>query len=99
MLAAPRPTKRPHLNPRCVPSLRMVRLMGPGNAEKPIPQAKPATAAIKIGSLPHMLLPGLRFVVVFRLFAVVRFVLVLLVVVLVVIVLFDFPPPRPRDVR
>src|ERR1039458_3354232 len=64
IVVAPSPMKTPHLKPRRAPSLRMVRLMGPGSEEKNTAQTKPANAATKIGCVSAMSVSSLRLVLV-----------------------------------
>src|ERR1035437_3432436 len=64
IVVAPSPMKKPHLKPRCAPSLRMVRLIGPGRQENAPAQAKPASAASRMGWDAAMSVSRLRFVLV-----------------------------------
>src|SRR4051812_26025290 len=49
MMDAPKPTSSAHLNPRWAPSLRMVRLIGPGTQDSNRAKINPTKAASGIG--------------------------------------------------
>src|SRR5690242_9458439 len=55
MTEAPKPISNAHQKPRCAPSLRMVRLMGPTGIEEKIkPQKKPDNVASRTGFMSAM---------------------------------------------
>jgi len=54
MTVAPRPISAAHLNPRCAPSFRIVRLIGPTGIESNRPLIRPVMPATRIGGSSSM---------------------------------------------
>src|ERR1035438_5580435 len=54
MTVAPKPISAAHLNPRCAPSFRIVRLIGPIGMESRRPKVRPVKPATRIGGSSSM---------------------------------------------